>query len=38
MINAFAGKDVIFAYLNEQDPNNEIAERIFRKLERGESD
>jgi len=24
--------DVIFAYLNEYDPNHEIAERIFSKI------
>ncbi|MEM2913261.1 MAG: PIN domain-containing protein [Candidatus Bathyarchaeia archaeon] len=28
--------DVIFAYLNEYDPNHPIAERIFRKLHDGE--
>jgi len=28
--------DVIFAYLNEYDPNHPIAERIFRKLQEGE--
>ena len=28
--------DVIFAYLNEYDPNHEIAERIFQKLHNGE--
>ncbi|MEM4791109.1 MAG: PIN domain-containing protein [Thermofilum sp.] len=28
--------DVIFAYLNEYDPNHENAERIFEKLRRGE--
>ncbi|MEM0049094.1 MAG: PIN domain-containing protein [Candidatus Bathyarchaeia archaeon] len=28
--------DVIFAYLNEYDPNHSIAERIFRKLQEGE--
>ena len=29
--------DVIFAYLNEYDPNHAIAERIFQKLQNGES-
>jgi predicted nucleic acid-binding protein len=28
--------DVVFAYLNEYDPNHTIAERIFRKLQNGE--
>jgi predicted nucleic acid-binding protein len=28
--------DVIFAYLNEYDPNHAIAERIFQKLQNGE--
>ena len=28
--------DVIFAYLNEYDPNHVIAERIFQKLQNGE--
>ncbi|MEM1581093.1 MAG: PIN domain-containing protein [Candidatus Bathyarchaeia archaeon] len=28
--------DIIFAYLNEYDPNHPIAERIFRKLQHGE--
>lgn len=28
--------DVIFAYLNEYDPNHETAEKIFEKLRRGE--
>lgn len=28
--------DVIFAYLNEYDPNHTIAERIFKKLQNGE--
>jgi predicted nucleic acid-binding protein len=28
--------DVIFAYLNEYDPNHVIAERIFRKLQNGD--
>jgi len=28
--------DVIFAYLNEYDPNHEIAERTFKKLYDGE--
>ncbi|MBS7658885.1 MAG: PIN domain-containing protein [Candidatus Bathyarchaeia archaeon] len=28
--------DVIFAYLNEYDPNHIIAERIFKKLQNGE--
>lgn len=28
--------DVIFAYLNEYDPNHEVAERIFKKLQSGE--
>ncbi|MBO3808266.1 MAG: type II toxin-antitoxin system VapC family toxin [Candidatus Brockarchaeota archaeon] len=28
--------DVIFAYLNEHDPNHEMAERIFGKLRKGE--
>ncbi|MBS7652229.1 MAG: type II toxin-antitoxin system VapC family toxin [Candidatus Bathyarchaeia archaeon] len=28
--------DVIFAYLNEYDPNHTIAERIFQKLQNGE--
>jgi len=28
--------DVIFAYLNEYDPNHTIAERIFQKLQKGE--
>jgi predicted nucleic acid-binding protein len=27
--------DVLFAYLNEHDPNHKIAERIFRKLQNG---
>lgn len=30
--------DVIFAYLNEYDPNHVVAEGIFRKLEKGEID
>jgi predicted nucleic acid-binding protein len=30
--------DVIFAYLNEYDPNHNIAERIFQKLQNGEID
>lgn len=30
--------DVIFAYLNEYDPNHAVAEGIFRKLEKGEID
>jgi len=30
--------DVIFAYLNEYDPNHEIAERIFQRLHDGEID
>ena len=29
------GNDVIFAYMNKHDPNHEIAERIFRKLQDG---
>ncbi len=28
--------DVVFAYLNEYDPNHAIAERIFKKLKNGE--
>ena len=28
--------DVVFAYLNEYDPNHAIAERIFQKLQNGE--
>jgi len=28
--------DVVFAYLNEYDPNHKIAERIFQKLKNGE--
>lgn len=28
--------DVVFAYLNEYDPNHAVAERIFQKLKRGE--
>ena len=28
--------DVIFAYLNEYDPNHEVAERTFKKLYDGE--
>lgn len=28
--------DVIFAYLNEYDPNHAIAERVFQKLQNGE--
>ena len=28
--------DIIFAYLNEYDPNHAIAERIFQKLQKGE--
>ncbi|MEM2130725.1 MAG: PIN domain-containing protein [Candidatus Bathyarchaeia archaeon] len=28
--------DVIFAYLNEHDPNHTVAERIFQKLQKGE--
>jgi predicted nucleic acid-binding protein len=27
--------DVVFAYLNEYDPNHAIAERIFQKLQNG---
>ena len=30
--------DVIFSYLNEYDPNHEIAERIFQRLHDGEID
>jgi len=28
--------DIIFAYLNEYDPNHLVAEKIFQKLEKGE--
>ncbi len=28
--------DIIFAYLNEYDPNHQIAERIFQKLQKGQ--
>jgi len=28
--------DVIFAYLNEYDPSHKIAERIFKKMQKGE--
>ena len=28
--------DIVFAYLNELDPNHAIAERLFRKLQSGE--
>ncbi len=29
--------DVIFAYLNEYDPNHTVAEKIFQKLQKGEA-